>query len=293
MQVEVIVMKENKIFRCGGNEGESIPENLLDNFKLSFEEINHSGLNMALLSKDIKENNNSEYCILPFCSTVEAESFGSTVIYSPILGNRIGNYGIDDISQIDDLARIDLRKGRISEVLEALSILKEEGEKVTLNVTGPISIATSIMDSHMFYKLIRRDKERVDKLLKTIEDSIVSYILEGVKNGVDIVSFADPTGGMDILGPKVYKEVSGKSTYNILKRVEGKLDKAIIHLCGKTSTSLESIGLLHTERIEVEGQNYYEMIRNVKNDRQDINFFGHWCMKNKKNNNVVISCKLV
>ncbi|TJX13726.1 hypothetical protein E9840_08405 [Tissierella creatinini] len=286
-------MEDNKIFRCGGNEGESIPESILENFNMSFEEINHSAANMAMLSKQFKENKNSEYCILPFCSTVEAESFGSKVIYNPMLGNRIEKYAIDETSQVDELARIDLSKGRIAEVLEALKLLKEKGEKVTLNVTGPISIATSIMDSHKFYKLIRRDAERADKLLKTIEDSVVDYILEGVKRGVDIISYADPTGGIDILGPRVYKEVSGKSTYNILKRVEGQLDQAIIHLCGKTSTSLESIGLLETERIQVEGKNYFEMIRNVKKDRGDVSFLGHWCMKNQKKNNIVVSCMLV
>ncbi len=286
-------MEDNKIFRCGGNEGESISEKILESFNISFEGINNSGLNMALLSKEIKENKNSEYCVLPFCSTVEAESLGSTVIYNPMLGNRIGTYAIDDKIQIDELARIDLSKGRISAVLEALSVLKEKGEKVTLNVTGPISIATSIMDSHIFYKLIRRDIERANKLLKTIEDSLVDYILEGVKRGADIISFADPTGGIDILGPKVYREVSGKSTYNILKRVEGRLDQAIIHLCGKTSSSLETIGLLYSQRIEIEGKNYYEMIRNVKNEREDISFLGHWCMKNQKTNNIVVGCKLV
>jgi DNA-binding PadR family transcriptional regulator len=57
-------------------------------------------------------------------------------------------------------------------------------------------------------------------LLEKIENGIINYILEGINYGVDIVSFADPAGTIDIVGPKVYKEVSGKFTYNILKKLE-------------------------------------------------------------------------
>ena len=286
-------MAINKIFKCSGNEAESIPEAILDNLDVSFEEINKDASKMASLSKRIKEYNNSEYCTLPFCNTVEAESFGSRVIFDHIVGNRIGDYAIKDINQIEDMLKIDLCYSRISELLKAISILKEAGEKVVLNVTGPITLATSIMDSNTFYRLIRKDNEKANKLLKTIEDSLVDHILESIKNGVDIISFADPTGGMDIVGPKVYKEVSGKSTYNILKRIEGQMGQAIIHLCGKTSTSLEAIKFIKTEKVKVEGNNYFEMLKNIKDERKDVNFIGHWCMKQQRKNNIVICCELI
>ncbi len=282
-----------KIFKCPGNEAESIPEPILENLGISFEEINKDAYKMASLSKRIKEYNNSEYCTLPFCNTVEAQSFGSRVIFDHIVGNRIGDYAIKDTSQIEDMLKMDLSNSRAAELLKAIRILKEDGEKVVVNVTGPISLATSIMDSKTFYKLIRKDTEKTSKLLKTIEDSLVDYMLESIKSGVDIISFADPTGGMDIVGPKVYKEVSGKSTYNILKRIEGQMRQAIIHLCGKTSTSLEAIGLIETQKLDVEGSNYFEMLKNIKNERKDINFIGHWCMKQQNKNNVVICCELM
>ncbi len=282
-----------KIFKCSGNEAESIPEPILDNLSFSFEEINKDASKMASLSKKIKEYNNSEYCTLPFCNTVEAESFGSKVIFDHIVGNRIGDYAIKDISQIDDMEKMDLSNSRAAEILKAIRILKEAGERVVVNITGPISLATSIMDSRTFYKLIRKDTEKASKLLKTIEDSLVDFILESIKSGVDIISFADPTGCMDIVGPKVYKEVSGKYTYNILKRVEGQMGQALIHLCGKTSTSLEATDLIETHKLKVEGSNYFEMLRNIKKERKDVNFIGHWCMKQERKNNIVVSCELL
>lgn len=285
-------MSKLNIFKCTGNEIDIIADEILEDLGISYEDANNNASHMALLSKALKEVNKRGYCKLPFCHTVEAEALGSEVIFSGTVGNRIGKYSIEDISSIDNISKIDLNKGRIAEVLRAISILKKDGEKVVLDVTGPISIATSIMDSQLFYKAIRKEREKIDSLLDTIGNNIVEYILEAVKLGVDVISFADPTGTIDIVGPKVYKDISGKVTYNILKTIENQLGKTIIHLCGKTSTSLETIGLLESEKVYANGQDYFQMIQDIKEEREDIKFIGHWCLKLNKGHNQIIICKI-
>lgn len=281
-----------KIFKCSGNEMEIIPSKLLEDLNISFEAGNNNASDMVLLAKALKTENKKEYCRLPFCHTVEAEALGSQVVFSEAVGNRIGKYRIEDINSIDHISKIDLTEGRIAEVIKAARILKEEGEKLVLDVTGPISIATSIIDSTLFYKALRKNREKIDLCLDIIEDSIVEYILEAIELGVNIISFADPTGTIDIVGPKVYKDVSGKATYRILKRIENKLGKTLVHLCGKTSTSLEAIGLLETEILEARGEDYLQMIQNIKDDRNDIKFIGHWCLNLNKCKSQIISCRI-
>lgn len=280
------------IFKCSGNEIDTIPHCLLQDLNISYEDANNNASEMALLSKALKVENKKEYCRLPFCHTVEAEALGSEVIFNKTVGNRIGKYKIEDVSLIDHISKIDLSKGRISEVLKAVSDLKKDGEKIVLDVTGPISIATSIMDSQLFYKTLRKDREKIDSLLNIIGDNLVEYMLEGIKLGVDIISFADPTGTMDIVGPKVYKDTSGKITYSILKRMESQLGNTLVHLCGKTSTSLEAISLLESEILEADGQNYFQMIQNIKDVRDDIKFIGHWCLKLNKCNGQIVRCRI-
>lgn len=285
-------MAVSNIFKCIGNEVESIPESILEKLALSYEELNKIDTNIVTLSKTLKDHKKNSYCRLPFCHTVEAEAFGSKVTFDHQFGNRIKEYAIENMASIDDLA-FDLSKGRIAEVLKSISILKKDGERVVLEITGPITTGTSIIESTLFFRSVRKDIENTNKLLKIIEDSIVAYTLEGIKNGVDIISITDPAGTLDIVGPKIYRDLSGKTTYNILKRVEDQLGDAVVHLCGKTSTSLEAIGLIEAEKIEVEGQDYFDMIQNMKNERKDIKFIGHWCMKSVKKNGEVIGCKLV
>ncbi len=285
-------MTITNIFKCSGREVEIIPDEILEKLNISFEDGNKDAFKMAVLSKILRENKSRTYCTIPFCHTVEAEALGSTVIFDERVGNRIEKYSIDNISLIEFIPSIDLVSGRIAEVLKAIKKLKEMDERVCLNITGPISLATSIMDSRLFYKALRKDRETANRLLNLIEDSIVAYILEGINQGADIVSFADPTGTIDIVGPKVYEEISGKSTYNILKRIENQLGDTIVHLCGKTSTSLEAIGLLEIDRIKVEGESYIEKIDNIRKERDDIKFTGHWCLKLDKDVNEITCCRI-
>lgn len=280
------------IFKCKGNEADSIPEVILEKLGISYEEANNNAFKMAMLSRALKKYKNNEYCTLPFCHTVEAEAFGSVVTFDQRVGNRISKYCISKTSSIEDIKTINLNKGRISEVLSSVKILKDNGEDVILYVTGPISVAISIFESQLFYKAIRKERDKINKLLAIIEDSIIKYMLKAIRQGVNVISFADPSGTIDIVGPKVYAEIVGKSTYNILKHIESKLTNTIVHLCGKTSTSLEAIGLLKSEKVEVNGKSYFEMIENIRKERKNIKFIGHWCLQLDKLNNEVINCKI-
>lgn len=281
-------MAVGNIFKCTGNDEETIDDIIMEKMGMSYEKINSDGANIAKLSQVIKEYKEYSYCRLPFCGTVEAESFGSKVTLDHKLGNRISEYAIDSIDSVDELRAMNLTSGRIAQMLKAVSILKEQGEYVVFDVAGPTTIGTSIMNNLLFFKGARKNK--LNQLLELIEDSTVDYILEGVKRGVDIFSYADPAGGIDIVGPKVYKDVTGQSTYNMLKKLEGKLGSAAIHLCGKTSTSLQSAGFLESENISVDGDGYFDMIENAK--KEGVDLIGHWCLKLNKKNNTITKCVL-
>lgn len=287
-------MAVKDIFKCRGNKTDSVPETILEKLNISYEEANNSAFKMAMLSKALKIYKNNKYCTIPFCHTVEAEAFGSAVIFDQKAGNRISEYCISETSPIENIETINLNKGRISEVLNSIKILKDNGEDIILYVTGPISVATSIFESQLFYKTMRKERDKINKLLAVIEDSIVEYMFEAIKQGVDIISFADPAGAIDIVGAKAYAEITGKSVYNILKRIENKLANTItiVHLCGQTSTSLEAVGLLKSEKVEVSGGCYFDMIKNVRKEIEDIKFIGHWCLKSGKPGNEVIKCEI-
>ncbi len=280
------------IFKCVENQTDTIPEELLEKLGVSYEEANHDSEKMAQLALMVKEDKNRYYPILPFCHTVEAEIFGSEITYDSVLGNRISKYAIEKEEDISKLKEISPDQGRIKTSLDAAEILKDKGEKLIFNITGPITIATSVLDTRLFYKLLRRDKDKLEELLFIIEDSLSNIMIEAGKKGVDLISYADPAGTIDIVGPKTYKDLSGKSTYRILKKIQGKMSDTTVHLCGKTSTSLDKVGLLDIRSLKSDKETYLDKIEDLKSRGENVELVGNWCMKMDISPKVIRACSL-
>lgn len=273
---------ENKIdFKCVGDNLEEIPESIEIETGLKFPEVHTKGEYMATISKALREYRKDMVCRLPFCNTVEAEAFGASIkLGDSKTGPRVKNYRFNSIEEIEAITAIDLNKGRIKEVLDAADTLSKKGEIVTLNIEGPFTIISSLIDSTTFYKAIRKNRDIVDKVIEIIEESIMEYALEAVKRGVKIISYGDPVGALDLVGPKVFKDISSKSTLRILKGLEEKIDGVLIHVCGKASSALENLEMCSSERIEYDNNlTYAEGMLSVLKERKDCKIIGHACIK--------------
>lgn len=267
-------------FKCRGESPEEIPVSIINATGISYYEA-YTGKNaMAVIAEHLKEYKGDCMCRVPFCLTVEAEACGADVIIpDEETGPRFKRYRFNSIEELVEIKEMNLNRGRINEVLNCVEILWKNGNVVTLNVEGPFTILALLIDSMALYKGIRKYKDLIDEALQVIENSVVKYILTGIEKGAKIISYADPTGALEIVGPKIYREISGRVTCNILKRVEGELDGAIVHLCGKTSTALEKKGLCRVQPVNVAGGlTYGEAICQLHED-ESIKFIGHGCLK--------------
>jgi len=273
-------MNQQFNFKCASGELEEIPQQLLQKEQFSFPEVHLHAEEMVKLSKAIKDYRNEEYVKLPFCVTIEAEALGAKVnLGDKNIGPRISQYSINSIDELGDIPRINYRKNRIKEVLDAIQILSDEGEKAILSVQGPYTIAQSLIEPKLLFKAARKDKDKVDKLLNLIEDEVVGYIKEGINRGVKIISYSDSSGTLDILGPNMYEELSGKYNLNVLKKVSKVLKDGIIHICGVTSASLQNSGLIKSISYELnEELTYSEAINKVIDENKNIKVIGHNCI---------------
>lgn len=103
-----------------------------------------------------------------------------------------------------------MNKGKIPEVSDSVKILKDREGDIILCVTGLISIATFIFESRLIYRVVRKEKDKIDRLLAIIESSTVKYMPEAIKQRVNIISFADLADTVDIFGLRVYFEIAEK-----------------------------------------------------------------------------------
>ena len=267
-------------FTCNQNDNENIPIALIKALGINFPDFHTNKEDIAYISKGLKKYKNDSICKVPFCTTVEAEAFGGIINLGDLKSTpRVKSYAYNNLDELFNIKNIDFNKGRIKEVLEAVSILNNEGEVVALNVCGPITIISLLIDLKYFYKGIRKNKDKINDFMKVIEDNIVNYIIKGYENGAKIISYSDPVGDINIVGPKVYEDIVSVTTLNIINRVSNKLDDCVIHLCGKTSTALCNIGAYDFNKIKYNNKiTYGQAICNLL-DTKGVKIIGNNCMK--------------
>ncbi|MBU5591493.1 methylcobamide--CoM methyltransferase [Clostridium sp. MSJ-4] len=279
-------MMYQRDFKCVLDDKEEIPTGVMEEFKVKFPEVHFNEKEMVALSKAIKEANKEDFCILPFCMTLEAEALGAVInLGDEKMGPRVSAHTFTNFEDLKKLSVIDINKGRIAKVLSSVEILKSYGEQVILKVQGPFTIINSLIEPRIFYKAIRKNKEEVEKIMGVIEESIALFIEEGIKRGADIISYGDSAGTMDVLGPKMYKAYSGRYNYNVLKRVQDKINNSIIHICGITSSSLAKAEFIESKEVLVPKDiTYSEALNWIIKERKDIKIIGHNCLRkaNKK-----------
>lgn len=155
---------------------------------------------------------------------------------------------------------------------------------MVLNVEGPFTILSSLIDPMNFYKGLRKDPLRIQEILAVVEEGIIRYSLEGIKRGASIISYGDPVGAIGIIGPKVYREYSGPSSWRIIKVIKEAGGKVLLHLCGKTSTALVKIEMARSYPLEAdEASTYGQALLGLLDETTEPIVIGHRCIKRSLN----------
>ena len=272
-------------FKCSGDDLEQIPEEVVQKTGISLPGGHSNKNSMAVLAGELRKHRGDVIVRVPFCVTVEAEAYGAHIKLGDALnGPRVESYRFASIEEMSNLRSLDLTKGRIKEVLDAVEILAEAGEKVVLSVEGPFTILSSLIDPLNFYKVLRKDPLRIQEILAVVEEGIIRYSLAGIKKGASIISYGDPVGAMGIIGPKVYGEYSGPSSWRIIKGIKETGGKVLLHLCGKTSTALEKIEMARSYPLEADGALTYgqALLGQLEKSTEPI-VIGHRCIKGSLN----------
>ncbi|WP_158291442.1 uroporphyrinogen decarboxylase family protein [Desulfosporosinus sp. Sb-LF] len=272
-------------FICTGDDLELIPEEVVRETGITFPEAHIDKNSMATVARALRKHRGDVITRVPFCVTVEADAYGAHIkLGDAINGPRVESYPFTSIGELSTIQGLDLNIGRIKEVLDAVEILAISGEKVALSVEGPFTILSSLIDPMNFYKGMRKDPQRVREVLSVVEEGIIRYSLEGIKRGASIISYGDPVGAMGIIGPKVYREYSGPSSWRIIKGIKDAGGNFILHLCGKTSTALEKMERASTYPIETNDTVTYgrALLEQLDMKTQTL-VVGHRCIKGSLN----------
>lgn len=231
-------------FKCTYGNSAGIREEVTNRTHLTFPDAYKHAETMAELSQILKECDGAPFCELPFCHTVEAEAMGGIINYgNEKTGPRAKEYLCTDIEEILELPAIDFEKGRIQEVLKACRILQERGEHIVFEVSGPLTILNVLIDPKYVFKGMRKKPELMAQIFAKLGKEILAYMECAKEHGADLISYADSSGGVNILGPKMAEQMVDLFSYDFVKRAEKLADEhTMILLCPKTTFALLGTG---------------------------------------------------
>lgn len=242
-----------------------------------FPDVHKNRQMMVNYAKLQKPENDNVYVDLPFCHTVEADALGGIVNYGDaVTGPRAKSFIYKNLTEVGEMEPIDFSKGRIREVLEAAKTLKSQGEFVILEMAGPFTIMNILVDPSLVFKGMRKDLEGMKRIFERFHFILLEYVKECISAGVDAISYADPTGGVNILGPKFTKMYMELFTYDFLKSCAALDGDMLFVLCPKTALSL--IGTEKAKFVDIElprEMSYAETFVELKGKAK---FLGHLCI---------------
>lgn len=128
---------------------------------------------------------------VPFCMTVEAEAMGSSVDLGDRLTEpRVIGYAASSVEQWEQIQELSLENGRIPAVLQAIKKIKQDcpDAAVMENLTGPISLASSLVDASGFYKDLRKKTEVAKKVMERVTEGLLCLGKAQIAAGADFIS---------------------------------------------------------------------------------------------------------
>ncbi|VAW39822.1 Methylcobalamin methyltransferase MMP0831 [hydrothermal vent metagenome] len=191
---------------------------------------------MAAIAERIAGISGFENVGVPFCMTVEAESFGARVDLGDIEREpAVTRY---PCATLADFARLSPaapeKHGRLPVLLEALRLLKKSTPHLPVmgNLVGPISLATSLVEPTIFFRAMRKETRTVHEILTFITDFLIRLGRAQFAAGADLVTVADPTSTGEILGPRFFNEFSKPYLEKLCQGLGRGEKPVIVHICG-------------------------------------------------------------
>jgi len=221
-------------FVCNNYDHTTLIPSILEELNINNEkELHYNKDNIIKVAINTKEFLRDSWIKLPFCNTIEGELLGAKVSLT-MNGAKIKEPCFNNINQVPN--DININSERLNIILEALYSLNNEN--IIYNLEGPFTILNYLLDTTAIFKAINRQKEDFFYALNSLEEFIISYGTLIYNSGTNILSFGDPLGTKDILGPKLFNDIYINSFRRIIKGIIHNCPKVTIHICGKLSQNL-------------------------------------------------------
>ncbi len=173
--------------------------------------------------------------------TVEAEAFGSDIIFPENEVPSVNGRLVSNEQEIDSLEVPSLEAGRIPEYLRAniLAARNISDKPVLAGCIGPFSLAGRLFDMSEIMVLPYTNEKAARTLLEKCTDLILRYCVALKATGVNGVLMAEPAAGL-LSNDDCYK-LSSVYVKKIIDAVQDDSFAVILHNCGNNGQCTEAM----------------------------------------------------
>lgn len=200
-----------------------------------------------------------------------AEAMGAKVCYPDYAISYLLEPAIKSIDEVESLKIVNpLEDGKLPILLEALKLTKDaliNDVDVSASMSGPFSVAASIVGTENLLKWMIRYPKKVHTLMEIVAESNNRYIEEVAKLGISI-SFADPVSSTSLISPKQFREFSLPALQKNINKIKEKTGSSPgIHICGKSRDIWEDVVNTGISNFSIDNIEDIEEAKKVMGDR--------------------------
>lgn len=205
--------------------------------------VHTDAVSMAQLALQLRRQQDAAACMLPFCHTVEAAALGAHIRLDGGHLPRAGAYRYARLEELAALPLPDVHTGRMGQVLQAVSLLAQQGEQVVVQAAGPFTVLGALLDPAVLFRALRKQPEQTAQVLELLGQLTVEYITAAERAGATVIGYADPAGSAAVLGPRLAAEAARSFTLPLLWQLQAQTAaETVIALCPKTAHVLTESG---------------------------------------------------
>lgn len=186
---------------------------------------------MARFTRRLQETCRLDNVGAPLCMTIEAEAFGAGVdLGSHRKEPRVTRYPAADLAGVIRLAATTTPRMRVA--LEAIARLAQGDTPVVGNLTGPVSLLTSLVDAMTVYRAMQKDPQSVRDALAHLSSAIIHFGRALLTAGADLILIADPSAAGDVLGRYYFQIFAEPYINHCITELKAMNAPVILHICG-------------------------------------------------------------
>lgn len=203
-----------------------------------------------------------------------AEAMGAKVAYPDHSISYLVEPAIKSIDEIESLKIVDpLKDGILPILLKAIKLTRDaliDKVDVGASMSGPFSVAASVVGTENLLKWMIKYPERVHTLMDIVAECNNRYIEEVAKLGVSI-GFADPVSSTSLISPKQFREFSLPALQKNIKKIKEKTGSAPgIHICGTSKEIWEDVVNAGVSNFSIDNVEDLEEAKEMIGDRVTI-----------------------